>query len=148
MADLLEQVVVDAPVDANAIVERQTRVERKPLEVHVGVDVDGAVLAVGQQLLDADVGLEVDDGHVRLHGRSVQRGGGGLATALARLVPRRGADGEALRAGYDGVEGVEGRARDESGLVGDPEVLDRVERIREDDALDWTLAANGTVDAN
>lgn len=133
--DLAQHLVVDVALDADAVVERQAGVQRELLEVRVGIDIDGAVPAVAENLLDARVRFEVDDGHVRLHGRPVERRRGRLAASLARLVPRRRPDGEALRAGHDGVESMQGRPRDEAGLVGDPEVLHRVERVHEDDSL-------------
>lgn len=85
--DLAQQLVVHVALDAEAIVQGQAGVEREPLEVRGRIELHGAVLAVLQQLLDACRRLQVDDGHVRLHGGSVQRRGGGFAAALARLVP-------------------------------------------------------------
>jgi len=70
-----------------------------------------------------------------LHGGAVQGCRGGLATALARLIPRGSTNSKALGAGDDAVESVEGWARDEGGLVFDPELADGVEGVGEDDAL-------------
>lgn len=133
--DLLEQFIRDIARDPEPIVQRETRVQRKPLEVFRRVDVYRPVLGIMQQLADALSRLEVDNGHVGLHGGAVQGCRGGFATALARLVPGGGTDGKALGAGYDAVEGVEGWARDEGGLVFDPELADGVEGVGEDDAL-------------
>jgi hypothetical protein len=87
------------------------------------------------EFFDRDGGFEIDERHVRLHGRAVQRRGGGLAAILARLVPGRSADSEALGRGDDGVERVQHGAGDEGGLVCDPEVADRVEGVCKDDSL-------------
>lgn len=107
-------------MDAHAVVEHQAGVERVALEVGDGVNVHGAAFGVGEDLLHTVVEFEVDDGHVRLHGGPVQRGRGGFASLLAGLVPGRGADGKALRGAHDGVEGVQGWAGDECGLILDP----------------------------
>lgn len=133
---LAQQRAVDGALDAEAIVERERRVEGEARDVRDGVDVAAAAVAVVQQLADARRALEVDDGHVRLHGGPVERRGRRLAPPLARVVPRRRANGEALRGGHDRVKGVKGWARDERRLVRDPKVLDRVVRVDKDDALE------------
>lgn len=136
VGDLAQQRAVDGALDAEAVVERERRVEGEARHVRDGVDVAAAAVAVVQQLADAGRALEIDDGHVRLHGGPVERRGGRLAPPLARVVPRRRANGEALRGGHDRVEGVKGWARDERRLVRDPKVLDRVVRVDKDDALE------------
>lgn len=141
--DFAEQGVVDAAFDADAVVEGEAGVEGVALEVGAGVDGDGlaiiasfsSFLGVAVEVADGVGGFEVDDGHVGLHGRAVEGGGGGFAAPFAGLVPGGGADGEALGGGDDAVEGVERRAGDERGLVRDPEVFDRVEGVDVDDSL-------------
>lgn len=134
--NLMQQLIVDIAFDTESVVESKTGVEGEALEVSLGVDIAGAVLAVLEQFLDTGSAFEVDNGHVGLHGRAVQRGGGRLATTLAGFIPGRGTDGEALRGRYDAVEGVEGGTGDQGRLVFDPELADRVEAVGEDDALE------------
>lgn len=134
--DLVQQLIVHIALDTETVVESKTGVEGEALEVGLGVDIAGAVLAVLEQFLDTGGAFEVDNGHVGLHGGTVQRGRGGLATTLAGLIPGRGTDSEALRRGYDAVEGVEGGTGDQSRLLFDPELADRVEAVGEDDTLE------------
>ena len=135
VTDFLQQLVIDVAFDAEAVVKCQTGVEGKPLEVRGRVHVQGAVLAVAVQFLDAGVGLKVDDGHIGLCRRSIQGRGSGLATSLAGFIPRRSADGEALGAGDDAVESVEGRSRDQGRLILNPQLTHRVEAVGKYDAL-------------
>ncbi len=83
MHNLLQQFVVNAPIDANSVIESERGIECEPLEVWIGVYVYLTVLAFCQQLFDADVAFEVDDWHIRLHGGPVQRSGSGLASKFA-----------------------------------------------------------------
>ena len=122
-------------MDAVTIVQSQARVQRKTLKIRSRINVDLPELAVLEHFDNADVGLEVDDGHVRLHGGPVKRSRSSLAPVFARLVPWRGTNGKALGAGHNLVESVQRGSRDERGLVVDPQVAHRVEAVGEDDAL-------------
>lgn len=96
--NLLKKLIVDVALNAEAVVEGERGVQSKALEIRGRVDVLRSILAILEQLSDACRGLQINNGHVRLNGGTVQRGGGSLATTLARLVPGGGSDRESLRA--------------------------------------------------
>jgi len=77
-----------------------------------------------------------------LDGWTVQGSGGGLAAVLARFVPWGCANSEALRGGDNSVEGMKSWARDEGGLVGNPEVTDRFEGVGEYNSLHTSHVRN------
>ena len=97
MCNLMQQLTVDIPINAESVVERQRCVECETSKVGGRIQVFVPLLAIIQELFDADERLEVKNWHVRLGGRTVQSSGGSLSAVLARLVPRRGADGKTLR---------------------------------------------------
>lgn len=105
------------------------------MEVRVRIDVSFAVLTVSDELFNGNSALEINDGHVTLYSGFIQSGCCCLSASLARLVPRRGADRVALRRADDGMESVQRWAGNERGLIGDPQMLDAVKGIREDDSL-------------
>lgn len=76
------------------------------MEIFSRVQVDGAILGIFVHVLDSNTALQINEGHVALNSRAVQCSGSHLASTLARLVPWRSADGEALAAGHYTVEGV------------------------------------------
>jgi len=97
MKDLLQEFIINTAIYPDAVVESQRCIERKSLEIRVGIDVNFTVFAIGNELSDGNLAFDVDDRHVALHGGSVQCGCCCLSPALTRLVPGRGADGVALR---------------------------------------------------
>lgn len=126
--------MVDASVNADTIIESQTGVQGEAMEVFPGVQVHRPIFAILVHVLDGDGAFQVNKGHIALDGRAVQGSGGHLATTLARFIPWRCADGETLAARDNAVESVESGSGDEGGLVGDPEVLDRIKGVGKNDA--------------
>lgn len=106
VGDLVEQLIILVAGNPVPVVECERSVERISLPVCPWVEVNFPTLGIGEQFFDADVGFEVNVRHVRLDGGAVERSCGGLAAVLAGFVPWGSSDGEALRGGYDGVEGM------------------------------------------
>lgn len=104
-----QEFLVDASVNSNAIVQGQAGVQGKAVEILSWVQVDRPIVAVLVHVFDGHTALEVDERHVALYGWLVQCCSRHLATSLTRIIPGRSADGEALTAGNDTVERVQGR---------------------------------------
>jgi hypothetical protein len=105
------------------------------MKVASWVQVHRPTFRILRNISNADIALEVDDGHIRLDGRPIQGRGGSLPPLLARLVPWRCANREALRSRNNTVESIKLRPRDQGRLVVDPQFFDGLERVSKDDTL-------------
>ena len=139
MKDLLELFFV---IDTLAIVEGKTRVQRKLLEIWVGVNVHLSALAIAEQLPDGHVALMINDGHIALDGRPVECRGGGFPSPLAGFVPGRGTYGETGRRAHDLVKRMERRSRNQRRLVTDPQLADTLPVVCVYYSLPWGSAGS------
>ena len=106
MADFLKQSILNGSVDADAVVESQACIKCKSLVIWIWVDVNLTAFAIGEELFDAGGTLQVNNGHVGLDRRTIERSCSCLAAPLARVVPWGRTDGEALGGADHRVEGV------------------------------------------
>lgn len=83
MRNLLQQSIFNVSINSEPVIQRQRRVQRISLEVAVWVNVLFAVVAVSEHFLNADVRLEIDDGHVGLRCRTVEGCAGGFTALFA-----------------------------------------------------------------
>ncbi len=135
MHDFLQQPIVDAIVNPDPVVEGEGSVECESLKIAVWINVNLAALTIHKKFFDAGIAFEVDDGHVGLHSRPIEGRGCSLTSNLAGFVPWRSTYRVALGGGHNGVERVQSRAGDQSRLIVDPEMLDRVKGIGKDNSL-------------
>ena len=73
LEDLSEEVLIIYPL---TVVQRETRVQCELLEIRIRIDF--AVLVAAQELPDRNCAFMVNDWHIALHGRPIERGGGSL----------------------------------------------------------------------
>lgn len=64
MADLLQQFIVDIPVDSRAIIERQACVECKSLEICNRININQSILGILKDFLDGNIAFKVKNWHI------------------------------------------------------------------------------------
>ena len=84
-----QELVLDRAFDTESESKSQADIERKTLEIAIGVERAPISSDITKQFLESSGNLKVDERELALHGASVESCGSGFPSPLDRVVPGR-----------------------------------------------------------